>query len=57
MLTSFDKALIAVLPALLTWLNQKYGLRLDTSPETLTVVVGFISSILVYFIPNKASAT
>lgn len=57
MLTSFDKALIAVLPGLLTWLNQKYGLRLDASPETLTVVVGFISSILVYFIPNKASAT
>lgn len=54
MITGFDKALVAILVPLVGWLNQKYGLRIDASPETLTVVVGFISSLLVYFIPNKA---
>ena len=54
-MTNFDKALVAVLPGIITWLNQKYGAHIDASPETLTVVVGFISSILVYFVPNKAA--
>ncbi len=55
MLTQFDKALVAILPGILAWLNQKYGLHINTSPETLATVVGFISSILVYFVPNKAA--
>ena len=55
MLTTIDKALIAILPPVLAWLNQKYGLKIDASPETLTIVMGFISSILVYFVPNKTA--
>lgn len=53
MLTAFDKAMIAVLPGLLAWVNQKYGLHVDAKPETIAVVVGFFSSILVYIVPNK----
>jgi len=56
MLTTFDKAAIPILVALLTWLNQKYGFHFDTSPETLTAFIGAVSSIIVYFVPNKASA-
>lgn len=56
MISQFDKAIVALLPPVLAWLNQKYGLRIDASPETLTAVVGFVSSILVYFTPNKAQA-
>ena len=55
MLTQIDKMLVAVLPGLIAWLNQKYGFKIDANPETLTVVVGFVSSILVYFVPNKAT--
>ena len=55
MLTAYDKLLVSLLPPILTWLNQKYGLKIDASPETLTTVVGFISSILVYLVPNKAA--
>lgn len=56
MLTTIDKALVAILPPILAWMNQKWGLHIDASPETLTVVVGFISSILVYFVPNNSNA-
>lgn len=55
MLTQFDKALVAILPGVITWINQKYGAHIDASPETLAAVVGFISSILVYFVPNKTA--
>lgn len=57
MLTPFDKALAAIIPAIVTWLNQKYGLHIASSPETLMAVVAFISSILVYFVPNKGAIT
>lgn len=56
MLTEFDKFLVALLPPIIAWLNQKYGFKIDASPETLTVVVGFIASIAVYFVPNKAAS-
>jgi hypothetical protein len=53
MLTNFDKALVAILPGLIAWINQKWGLTIDASPATIAVVVGFFSSILVYLVPNK----
>lgn len=55
MITVLDKALVAILPALLLWLNQKFGYHFDTTPETMTVLAGAISSILVYFVPNKGA--
>jgi hypothetical protein len=55
-MTAFDKAIVAILVPILAWVNQKYGLTIDASPETLTVVVGFISSVAVYVVPNKAPA-
>lgn len=53
MLTSFDKAMIPIIAGGLAWLNQKYGYHFDTSPETITVVVSALASILVYLAPNK----
>ena len=53
MITVLDKAIVSFLPALLLWLNQKYGFKFDTSPETMTVIGAFIGSIMVYFVPNK----
>jgi len=54
MLTAFDKAIIPLLAALIAYGNQKFGLQLNASPEALTVLVGALTSIIVYFIPNKA---
>lgn len=53
MVTIIDKAIVALLPGVLLWLNQKYGFKFDTSPENMTVIASFIGSILVYFVPNK----
>lgn len=55
MLTAFDKAVIPVLAAAITWVNQKYGLHIDADPANLTVLIGAVSSIIVYFVPNKAA--
>ena len=55
MLTAFDKAIIPILASVLAWVNQKYGFHFDTTPETLSVFVGAVSSVVVYFIPNKAA--
>jgi len=57
MLTTIDKALVAILPGIVAWVNQKWGFHLDATPETLTLVVSAISTVLVYFIPNKAAAS
>jgi len=55
MISAIDKACVPILVALATWLNQKYGFHLDVDPATLAGVVGAISSIVVYFIPNKGT--
>lgn len=54
MISAIDKALIPILVSAATWLNQKYGLHLDVDPASLAMLVGAASSIIVYFIPNKA---
>lgn len=53
MFTQLDKAIVAMLVPALAWINQRYGLNIDATPETLTALVGFIASIAVYFTPNK----
>jgi len=53
MVTVFDKAIAAILPGVLLWLNQKYGFKFDTSPATMAAVTGIISSVAVYLVPNK----
>jgi len=52
MITAIDKAIVALLPGILLWVNQKYGFHFDTSPETMAALSGLIGSILVYFVPN-----
>lgn len=55
MLTTVDKAIVAILPGIVAWVNQKWGLHFNADPATLTLVVSAISTILVYFVPNKAA--
>jgi hypothetical protein len=56
MISAIDKALVPILVSAVTWLNQKYGFHLDADPSTLAVLVGAVSSVIVYFIPNKEAA-
>jgi hypothetical protein len=54
-LTAFDKAIVPVAVAAAAWLNQKYGFHLDATPEGMTALIGGISAIIVYFVPNKVA--
>lgn len=53
MVTEYDKALAAVLAAVVIWLNQKYGFALPSDPPTLALISGAIISGVVYLVPNK----
>jgi hypothetical protein len=55
MLTSFDKAAVPFIAAAIAWLDHKYGWKLSDDPATLTMLVGAISTVIVYFIPNKTA--
>lgn len=57
MLSSFDKALVPFVASAIAWLNQKYGFGLDADPAAVGVLIGAITSIIVYFVPNKPAAT
>lgn len=54
MLTALDKAIAALLPGVLLWLNQKYGFSFDVSPENMAALASVFGTILVYVVPNKA---
>lgn len=56
MISAIDKALVPIAVSVVTWANQRYGFHLDADPATLAVFVGALSSIIVYFVPNKAPA-
>ena len=56
MFTSIDKALVAALMAAIFMLNQFGGIDLGVSEETVTAIVGALTPVLVYFIPNKKRA-
>lgn len=53
MLTVFDKALVAILPAIIVMLNQKFGWHINADPDAIMTVVGAITAIAVYWTPNK----
>jgi hypothetical protein len=55
MLTEFDKAVIPIVVAIIAWCNQKWGLHFDTDPTIVGGIVGAVTSIIVYFWPNKAA--
>lgn len=54
MLTTIDKAIVALLPGLIVWINQTWGWHLNADPAAIGTFVSAVSAILVYFIPNKA---
>lgn len=54
MITSFDKAIVALLGALLS-IAAAFGLKVDwATPEVITSIGGVLTALLVYVVPNKA---
>ena len=53
MITSFDKAIVALLGAVLS-IAATFGLKVDwATPEMISAFGGAITALLVYLIPNK----
>lgn len=57
MITSVDKALIAMVMGILFILNTYFGLNVSwISQETVATIIGLITPVLVWAIPNKVTA-
>jgi len=54
MFTSMDKALVALIMGVLYILNSVAGINLGFTETQVATVIGILTPILVYFIPNKA---
>lgn len=54
MITTFDKAIVALLGALVT-IAATFGLKVEwATPEVINSVGGVLTALLVYLVPNKA---
>lgn len=57
MFTSVDKALVALVMAVIWLVNFFFGINLGwISQDTVATVVGLLTPVLVWAIPNKATA-
>lgn len=56
MFTSMDKALVALVMGILYILNSVAGINLGFSETQVASVIGILTPILVYLIPNKKTA-
>ncbi len=57
MFTSIDKALVAMVMGLIFILNTYLGVNLSwVSQETVATVVGLITPVLVWLVPNKTKS-
>jgi len=57
MFTSLDKALVALVMAVLAILNQAFGIVTPSflSETNVTMIIAALTPLLVYVIPNKAA--
>lgn len=53
MFTSFDKALVALIMGALYILNSAFGISLGFTEAQVASVIGILTPIIVYMIPNK----
>jgi|GEM_PF-3572501 len=56
MLTNSDKAIVALIMAVLVIIEQQAGLTLGMSEAWVTDLLAIISAFLVWLVPNKATA-
>lgn len=53
MFTSIDKALVALIGVILFGLNNYLGIEFDLPTDTLNAIVGVLTPILTWVVPNK----
>ena len=53
--TPYNKAVVALLVPVLTWMNQKWGLALPVDGSTLGILVSAVTGFLVWLVPNKTA--
>ena len=53
MYTTFDKALVALIMAVLNILQSVFHISVGISPDTLTVIIAALTPVLVWLFPNK----
>lgn len=53
MISSMDKALVAMIMGFLFILNSIWGINIGLSQETVGVIVGALTPLLVFLVPNK----
>lgn len=54
MFTSYDKAITAIIMGGLYMLNSIAGIDIGISEETVTGILGVLTPLLVWLIPNKS---
>lgn len=52
MYTQFDKAIVAVIMAVVTFVQKKFNINLGLDEGTLTNILIALTPILIYFFPN-----
>jgi hypothetical protein len=53
MMTTIDKALVALVLSLLSLLNLAFGIDLGVNPEVVSALVAAVTPVLVWVIPNR----
>ena len=53
-MSAYNKFVVAVCMAVLEWIRVTYNVDLGLDESTMTALVGAITSILVFAIPNKS---
>ena len=56
MFTSIDKALVALIMGILYIVNSIWGINIGVSEQTITTIIGILTPIIVYLVPNKHPA-
>jgi len=56
MFTTFDKALVALIMALLSILNLVFGVDLGLDEATISALVATLTPLAVYLWPNRSAA-
>jgi ribonuclease PH len=55
MFTSIDKALVALVMALIYVANTFLGINFGITEETVQTIVALVTPVLVWLVPNKAA--
>ena len=53
-MSAYSKFIVAIIMAIVAWVRAAYDIDLGIDEATATALVGAVTAILVYVVPNKA---